>query len=86
MVYKRVSKILFYDNAFIEWSVRLLLTVNLIIPGFNYGTSSYPLSVLLLTLISLWLYLFKLKGLSIIFLLLALYINCQHIGAYNISQ
>ena len=45
-------KILFYSNRLIEWSVTILITVNIIFAGLNYDDLiNYPMNVLILTLV-----------------------------------
>lgn len=73
-----MRKLIFKDNKFIEWSCRILISVNIIIPEVCEDLLGYPLNVLLMTVIAFWLYCFRLKLISIAFLLMALLINCQH--------
>lgn len=72
-------KYLFFSNRFIEWTNRILLSINIMSVGFTCPDHYYPLVVLSFTTIALWLYFFKIKTLSIPILLLALYINFDHL-------
>jgi hypothetical protein len=49
-------------------------------PGWNFQGHYYPLDVLLMTTISFWLYIYRLKVPAVPFLLLAALINYQNIG------
>lgn len=69
---------LFYSNRFIDWTNKILLSINIVIVGFTCPLIFYPLNVLTFTLIALWLYFFRLKIASIIVLMPALYINFDH--------
>ena len=74
-------KILFYKNKIIEWTCRILFTINLLLSGLNYDDHiNYPFNALAFTVIGLWLYFFNLRILSIIPLLIALFLNYMHIG------
>lgn len=73
-------KYLLFDSKWIEWICRILISLNLVIPGFTYSIHFYPLNVLMITLLGFWLYLFKIKIISLLFLLFALYINYEHWG------
>jgi hypothetical protein len=73
-----MRRLIFKDNKFIEWSCRILISLNIIIPGLCDDLLGYPLNVLLMTVIAFWLYCFKLKLVAIVFLLFALLINFQH--------
>jgi hypothetical protein len=74
-----MKEIIFKDNKFLEWTCRILISINLIWPGLQYPSVSYPLNVLLITLIAFWLYIYKLKVFSILFLLFALIISFTHV-------
>ena len=76
----RLKQYIFYSNSFIEWMCRILVTVNVIIPGINYSDHAYPLDVLVLTVLSFWLYIYRLKVFAIIILLFCLFINYLHLG------
>jgi hypothetical protein len=75
-----MKEIIFKDNKFIEWTCRILISINLIWPGLQYSSVSYPLNVLLITLIAFWLYVYNLKIFSILFLLFALFLSFTHVG------
>lgn len=73
---KRIgSTILFYDSRVLEWILRLLFTYNIVMPGINYESKSYPLSALIILLICFWLYALKFKLISLGFLLYAVFLN-----------
>ena len=75
-----MSKFFFYDNKFIDWTIKILFSINLILIGMNYESCYYPLNVLILIIIAFWLYSFKLKVIGFPFLLFALLINYFRIG------
>jgi hypothetical protein len=68
------------SSQYIEWGLRILFTINIIQSGLNYDDGiNYPLNVLFLILIGLWLYFFNFKILAYVPLFLALYINYLHL-------
>jgi hypothetical protein len=76
-----IKRWLFYNSSPVEWLLRILFTLNLFLAGWNYGTEDYyPMVPLMLTLIGLWLYFFRLKILALPLLILALWINYDHLG------
>lgn len=70
-----MRKYLFYNNNILEWTCRIILSINLILPGINYDNLNYPLDVLIMTLIGFWFYIYKLKIFALIVLLSALFIR-----------
>ena len=77
-------KFLTYSNSFIDWSCKILLSINIIIPGINFADeTNYPLDVLVLAVIALWLYFYNVKIISIPILLMALFINYLHTGVQS---
>ena len=72
------NNLLYYNNAVIEWTARFLFSINIVIPGLTDSDHAYPLDVLLIVLIAFWLFIGRLKWLSLFFLLLASLINYQH--------
>jgi hypothetical protein len=69
-----------YANL-IEWACRILFTINILLPGINYDDGHYyPLDVLVLVIVSLWLYFFRLKLLALVPLLFALLVSYMHLG------
>ena len=79
-----MSKFFFYDNKFIDWTIKILFSINLILPGINEDILGYPLNVLILTLISFWLYIYRVKVFAIVFLLMATLINYLHLGVTSL--
>lgn len=71
-------KFLFYDNQALGWVIRILFSFNIVAVGVNSADHFYPLDVMLMILIAFWLYSFRLKIVSLLPLLLALFINIQH--------
>ncbi len=76
----QMHKIIFNDNKFVEWSCKLLFSLDLIMVGINYEDHYYPLNVLIIIMIAFWFYSFKLKLFSLIILLVAFIINYTRIG------
>ena len=77
-------KSLIYSNSFIDWSCKILLSINIIMAGINFADeTNYPLNVLILTVIALWLYFYNVKVISIPILLMVLFINYLHLGIQN---
>lgn len=74
-----MKKILLFTNGYIEWTCRLLFTINIVIQNLYDQDHSYPVVEYFYLLIALWLYFFKLKPVSILFLLFTLYLNYMHI-------
>ncbi len=78
-----LRKYLTRDNKYLEWFLRILFTLNFVVPGINYEDEHYyPGNVLLMVIIGLWLYFFRLKVVSVVPLLYALFINYLHTGNY----
>ena len=75
-----VLKNIFYSNKFIDWVCRILISLNILMPGINYSDHFYPLDVLIITVVSFWLYISRLKVFCLLLLLFALFINYQHLG------
>jgi hypothetical protein len=69
------------SKPIVEWACRILFSVNLLLIGINYDDRlNYPMDALVFILLALWLYFYKLKIISIIPLLLALFLNYLHWG------
>ncbi len=81
IIIMKIKNRIFYHNRFTEWTCRILLSLNILVPGFLFGDIDhfYPLDVLLYTLIAFWLYLYKLHVFAIIILVLMAFINYLHI-------
>ncbi len=77
----RILKKLGYNSKWTEWTCRLLLSFNILVPGLLLGDIDhfYPLDVLLLTLIGFWLYVYKVHLFSIALLFLPALINFQRV-------
>jgi hypothetical protein len=74
---KKISK----NHPIIEWLCRVLFTINLYFVAMNYYDGlNYPMNVIALIALALWLYFFNIKIISVIILMLALLINYLHIG------
>ncbi len=71
---------IFLNNSFGEWACRILISLNIILPMLNFAGRGYPENVLIALLLSFWLYVYKIKGIAIVLLLLSLFINYLHIG------
>ena len=80
MLKSKLYKFFYQNDTFFEWVFRILFSINLLMPGINFATASYPLSVLGIVLAAFWLNIFRLNKIAILFLLLALLINCQHLN------
>jgi hypothetical protein len=75
-----LRRILFYDGKVLEWIIRILITLNIILPGFPYADHAYPLDVLIMTALGYWFAVWRLKLFSLFFLLFAFYITSMHLG------
>ena len=79
-------KKIFFSDATFEWLCRILFSINIILIGINnYDGVNYPTNVLIITLVALWLYFYKLKILSIMLLLFVLFINYLHLGVTSVQ-
>jgi len=68
----KLKAIIFFERKWLDWAFRIILSINLLLVGFSYERiywSFTPLCVL----IGFWLYSFRVKTLSLIPLLIALY-------------
>jgi hypothetical protein len=74
-----LKKILFFDHWVLEWSIRILITLNIVLAGVPFDDHGYPLTVLCMTAVGFWLYVGKLKILSLAPLLFSLYITYFHL-------
>lgn len=76
---------LFWNSRFIDWISRILFSLDLILAGVNNESHSYPinypLDVLLIQFLAFWLYVYRIRLFSIVLLIIALFINLQHIAA-----
>lgn len=75
-----IKRFLFFDHVILEWLIRILITLNIILPGFPFADHFYPLDVLIMTALGFWLHISRLKLFSLFFLLSALFINSDHMG------
>jgi hypothetical protein len=76
------TKIKLDFDKLIDWICRILLSINIVLPGLNYEDETfYPLDVLLATLLALWLHFFNIRSLrllAIVLLIFVLLINLMH--------
>ncbi len=77
---KWIRIIVFMDNKAGEWLCRILISLNIIMPAFNFSDHFYPLVPLAITMIAFWLFVVRIKGVAVLLLLLAFWMNYSHIG------
>jgi hypothetical protein len=75
---QKAIRILYFDNKWLEWFIRILFTYNLVMLSMKYDDTAYPAIVLALILISFWFMSFRLKVIAIPFLLMAAFVNLFH--------
>ena len=77
-----LRRILFYNHAVLEWSIRVLISLNIYLPASNPpNDNGYPENCLMVTLVAFWLWIAGLRWLSCVLLLLTFWINWMHVGA-----
>ena len=69
------------NKPYFDWPCRIVISLNMIIVGFNYpDIIYYPLDTLVMNVIAFWLFIYGQKPLALLFALMALFINWQHWG------
>jgi hypothetical protein len=80
MIKKKIEKFIRLKGELGEWLCRILISLNIVLPGLNNSGRVYPIDVLFLLLVSYWLYVYQMKGLSLLILIVSFYFNVTHIG------
>ena len=68
------------DNKITDWTFRVLFSIAILFPIFNYDNHYYYLITLTLTVVSFWLYIYRLKVVALVILAFVLFLHYQHLG------